>query len=92
VAYPHRYASIPQNPVSDPELDGAGQRVVTVILAVLSGAGLTGAAVIHAARCVRAAVHGFAALQSAGGFQLTEGLDESYDLLIRLISPLASAQ
>jgi AcrR family transcriptional regulator len=90
VAYPHRYAAIPQHPVSDPELDAAGQRVLALILAVLSGSGLTGPDLIHAARCVRAAVHGFAALQAAGGFQLAEGLDESYDLLIRLISPLAT--
>jgi AcrR family transcriptional regulator len=90
VAYPHRYAAIPQHPVSDAELDAAGQRVLTVILAVLGGAGLTGADAIHAARCVRAAMHGFAALQAAGAFQLAEGLDESYDLLIHLISPVAS--
>jgi AcrR family transcriptional regulator len=89
VAYPHRYAAIPQQPVTDPELAAAGQRVLTVILAVLSGSGLTGADVIHAARCIRAAVHGFAALQAAGAFQLAEDLDASYDVLIRMISPLA---
>lgn len=104
MAYPHRYAAIPQHPVSDPELAAAGERVLAVILAVLSGSGLSGsgltgsglsgsgpagAAVIHAARCVRAAAHGFAALQAVGAFELAEDLDASYDLLIRTISPLA---
>jgi hypothetical protein len=37
-------------------------------------------------------MHGFAALQAAGAFQLAEGMDESYDLLIRLLSPLAGGE
>jgi hypothetical protein len=88
MAYPHRYAAIPQHPVSDPELTAAGDRVLAAILAVLGGAGLTGADRIHSARCVRAAVHGFAVLQATGAFQLADNLDDSYNLLITLLTPL----
>ena len=84
--FPNRYAALPQHPVTDPDLSAAGGRIVEVILAVLRGYGLDGAAAIHAARCVRAAAHGFAALQTSGAFQLAENLDTSYDRLIHMIT------
>jgi AcrR family transcriptional regulator len=84
--YPNRYASLPQHPVPDPDLAAAGARVLEVILAVLAGYGIEGSAAVHAARCVRAAAHGFAALQTAGGFQLADDLDISYALLIRMLT------
>jgi hypothetical protein len=64
----------------------AGGRLLDVIFAVLRGYGLEGAELVHAARCVRSAAHGFAVLQAAGGFGLPEDLDSSYDLLIRMIT------
>jgi AcrR family transcriptional regulator len=87
LAYPNRYAALPQQPVSDPALAAAGTRGVEVILAVLRGYGLADHDAIHAARAVRAAAHGFASLQTAGAFQLAEDLDTSYD---RLIGTLAA--
>lgn len=84
--HPNRYAALPQHPVPDPELAAAGDRVLQVILAVLRGYGLEGSAAIHAARSVRAAAHGFAALQTAGGFQLAEDPDTSYERLIDLLA------
>lgn len=86
IEFPNRYTALPQNPVTDPDLAAAGGRVLELILAVLRGYGLDGPALIHGARCVRAAAHGFAALQSAGGFQLAEDLDASYDQLIGMVA------
>lgn len=83
--HPNRYAALPQHPVSDPDLAAAGGRVLQVILAVLDGYGLSGSEAIHVARSVRAAAHGFAALQTAGGFQLAEDPDASYGRLIDLL-------
>src|SRR6266536_2992312 len=79
---PNRYAALPQQPVADPVLASAGTRV----LAVLRAYGLEDSEAIHAARSVRAAAHGFAALQSAGAFQLAEDLDTSYDRLIQMVT------
>jgi AcrR family transcriptional regulator len=85
VAHPHRYAALPQQPRPEPALAAAGSRAVEVILAVLRGYGLEGSAAIHATRCIRAALHGFAALEISGGFQLAEDLDESHRLLVDLV-------
>jgi AcrR family transcriptional regulator len=82
--HPRRYLALPQAPL--PALAAAGDRLVGVILAVLRGYGLEGSAAIHATRCLRAAVHGFTVLESAGGFQLAEDVDESFDQLIAMIT------
>lgn len=82
VTHPNRYAALPQQPRSDPALAAAGNRLVEVIMAVLSGYGLEGSAAIHATRCLRAAAHGFASLEISGGFQLAEDLGQSHRLLV----------
>jgi AcrR family transcriptional regulator len=86
VAHPNRYTSLPQQPRPEPELTEAGNRVIEVIFAVLRGYGLEGSAVIHATRCLRAAMHGFASLQISGGFRLAEDIDESHRLLVSLVA------
>jgi AcrR family transcriptional regulator len=86
LAYPNRYAALPQHPAPDPGLAAAGTRLVEVILAVLRGYGLEGPDAIHATRAIRAAAHGFASLQIAGAFQLAEDLDTSYDRLIDVLT------
>jgi AcrR family transcriptional regulator len=86
LAYPNRYAALPQQPGPDPGLAAAGTRVIEVILAVLRGYGIEGHDAIHAVRAVRAAAHGFASLQAAGAFQLAEDLDTSYDRLIDMLT------
>lgn len=84
--HPNRYAAFPQAPSSDPELAAAARRLLDVVLAVLRGYGLEGSAAIHAARCFRATAHGFASLQTAGGFGLPEDLDATYDHLIDMLA------
>ncbi|WP_371630871.1 WHG domain-containing protein [Streptomyces sp. NBC_00341] len=87
--HPHRYAALLQNP--EPGTAEAGGRLLGIILAALRSYGLTDSAAIHMARCLRAAVHGFAVLETGGAFGLSESLDESYDLLIRIVTAGAHA-
>jgi AcrR family transcriptional regulator len=83
VSHPHRYAMVIQAP--HPGLLEAGERLLGIMLAALRGYGLTGSDGIHAVRCLRAAVHGFAVLETSGAFGMPEKLDDSYDLLKRMI-------
>lgn len=89
VAYAYRtYAR--EHPGSYQALQFAGQtpegsRLVDVVLAVLRGYGLEGDDAIHATRIVRAALHGFAGLESGGGFQIPLELDETFARLISVL-------
>jgi AcrR family transcriptional regulator len=67
---------------SDPELNRASDEVVNVCLAVLRGYGLDRRAALHALRGLRSAVHGFATLETAGGFGIPLSIDESFAWLI----------
>jgi len=84
--HPQRYALMPLQPLGDPFLRAAGERMLAVTLAVLRGYDLTGAAAIHAARRLRATLHGFASLEAAGGFGLPEDLDESFGSLVAMVT------
>ncbi|MFC7730220.1 TetR/AcrR family transcriptional regulator [Actinomadura keratinilytica] len=83
--HPSRYAAMSQQPLTDPHMALAGERLLEVVLAVLRGYGLDGPDLIHAARCLRSAVHGFAVLETMGAFGLPEDLETSYDLLVRMV-------
>lgn len=85
VEHPRRYAAVPVQPLGDPRLQPAGDRLLGIILAVLRGYGLHGSAAIHAARALRSATHGFAIIEAAGGFGLPEDLDASYEHLTGMI-------
>jgi hypothetical protein len=82
VAHPNRYAALPQAVPDDPDLIASAERMLTAVLALLRGYHLTSAGAVHAARCFRAAAHGFASLQAAGGFGLPHDLDASYAQLV----------
>jgi AcrR family transcriptional regulator len=82
--HPARYAIVPLDPLSDPALEAAATRQLNVFVAVLRAYGLTGAAAIHAIRCLRAVAHGFTSLEVGGGFGLSEDVDQTYDQLIRM--------
>ncbi len=85
VAHPCRYAMLPQSPRATPEWDTAGRRLMDTIFAVLSGCGVSGTDAVHLTRCIRAAGHGFATLESQGGFQLAEDIDASFATLTRMV-------
>ncbi|MDF5755294.1 TetR/AcrR family transcriptional regulator [Spongiactinospora sp. TRM90649] len=82
IKHPGRYAALDQRPL--PSTAEVADRLLGVLMAALRSYGLTGSAAVHAARCLRAAAHGFAVLETAGGFGLPENLDASYDLLITM--------
>ena len=66
----------------DPDLEAAQRDVVEIVLAVLEGYGLAGAAAIHTARGLRSVIHGFATLEAAGGFGIPLDIDTSFQQLI----------
>ena len=86
LAHPNRLPFMAPAPdASDPEVGAAAAQAVQVAYDVLAAYGLTGSAAVHATRCVRAAVHGFVALEVAGGFGLPEDVDRTFDLLVNMI-------
>ena len=53
-----------------------------MLTAALSGLGREGDDAVHAIRALRSAVHGFAAIEAAGGFALAVDRDASFEYLI----------
>jgi AcrR family transcriptional regulator len=63
----------------------AGERVVRTVVAVLAAYRIKGDEAIHATRAIRAALHGFVALEAGGGFGMRQDVDESFDYLVDLL-------
>lgn len=85
--HPGTYAAVQRPPdPDDPEATRASSRLVDVVLAVLRGYALEGEDAIHGARIVRAALHGFVALEADDGFGLPLDLDESFMRLVRTLN------
>ncbi len=72
----------PRRDDSDPAVSQAAAETLDVVITVLGSYGLQGAEAIHAARGLRAAIHGFATLEASGGFGLPVATDESFQWLI----------
>jgi AcrR family transcriptional regulator len=70
----------------DVELVAAAEALLRPVFAVLEGFGLEGDAIVHAARGLRSAMHGFAELERLGGFGIPVGLDASYGWMIAALS------
>jgi AcrR family transcriptional regulator len=86
-AHPGRYAATVAAPApGDTEHEKAAADAVDVLTSVLGASGLEGDDVIHAARALRSAVHGFAALESSGGFALAVDPDESFRRLVAAVA------
>jgi AcrR family transcriptional regulator len=69
-------------PRNDPAVEAAAGQVVETCLSVLSGYQLDRREGLHAIRAMRSAVHGFAALETAGGFGIPLDVDKSFDWLV----------
>jgi AcrR family transcriptional regulator len=79
-------------PKNDPAVEAAAGHIVETLLSVLSGYGLDRREGIHAIRAMRSAVHGFAALEIAGGFGIPLDVDKSFDWLVSsLLKGLSSS-
>ena len=81
--HPGLYAATvrPAGP-AEPALAAAQTEVTTVVVQALAAYNLTGEAALHAVRALRSLVHGFATLESAGGFGLPLDLDTSFHLMV----------
>jgi len=62
----------------------AAGRLVEVVVSVLRGYALEGDEALHATRALRSSLHGFVALESAGGFGLPLDLDDSFERLVAM--------
>jgi len=73
-------------------MEAAASNIVETILSVLSGYGLERREGLHAIRALRSTVHGFAALEIAGGFGIPLDVDKSFDWLVSaLLAGLSAA-
>ena len=81
--HPGLYAATQHAPASDDiELQKAAQAAIDVLLKVLSAYNLQAEDALHAIRLLRSTIHGFTALEIAGGFELPLELDETFRRLI----------
>lgn len=80
--HPELYALSARARPDDPEFDAASWSAVEPLLVILEGYDIAGEEAIHAARALRAAIHGFVSLEIAGGFALDVAVDESFDWLV----------
>lgn len=84
--HPGTYAATQRGAeLDDPEAAAAAAQVVDVVLAVLRGYGLEQDDAIHAARIVRAALHGFVSLEADDGFRIPLDLDETFARLLAVL-------
>ncbi len=86
LAHPGRYAASVLAPApGDGEHIEVATQAFEVISAALAGYRLEGTALIHAVRMWRAACHGMATLESAGGFGLPESVDVTFGHLVNAL-------
>src|SRR3984893_11070847 len=79
-------------PKNDPAMEAAASNIVETILSVLSGYGLERREGLHAIRALRSTVHGFAALEIAGGFGIPVDFDKSFECFVSaLLAGLSAA-
>lgn len=80
---PGLYAATVRAPAPDDEEHTAvSQAALDVVVAVMRSYGIEGPDAVHAIRMLRSALHGFAAMEAAGGFGMPEDVDESYRRMV----------
>jgi AcrR family transcriptional regulator len=90
--HPGRYEATVRAPDPDDEAHlAASDHVLDIVLAVLRGYELEGDDAVDAARMLRSALHGFAALEAAGGFGLPRDIDRSFDQMVRALEAALGA-
>jgi AcrR family transcriptional regulator len=83
-AHPGRYAAtIRAAGRGDQEINTLAEALIGILLQALAAYNLGEDDALHAIRGLRSVVHGFAALEAAGGFGLPLDLDESFERLLR---------
>ncbi len=83
-AHPGLYVSMIYAPKpGDSAVERAAERVVHVLYLLVGEYASTDEDAIHAVRGLRSIIHGFASLESAGGFALPYNCDESFRRLVQ---------
>lgn len=78
---------------AEPTLTALAQELVQILLLVFASFGLAGEAAQHAMRGYRAVLHGFTALEAAGGYRLPLSKDESfYNLVMTYLAGLTASR
>lgn len=84
-AHPGMYAFIQAARPGDHEWGKRSERVLAPLFAALGGMGLEGDRMIHAARTVRSALHGFVILENGDGFGLAQQVDVTFTEMIETL-------
>ncbi|HET6876771.1 MAG TPA: WHG domain-containing protein [Jatrophihabitans sp.] len=88
-SHPGRYlATIRAPEPDDADLVAAAEAILHTVYAVLAAYGLAGDDAVDATRALRAALHGFASLEGAGGFGMPQDVERSFS---RMVSGLDAA-
>jgi len=84
--HPGLYATTLRSPAKrDRRARDASARLLEAVFALLGGFGLTADAAVHAARALRAAIHGFVLLEEGGGFGLPVDAERSFEWMVNLL-------
>jgi AcrR family transcriptional regulator len=66
----------------DKELSDKAQELLQMLLLVMASVGLQGKEALHAIRGFRAVLHGFVALEAAGGYKMLLDREESFQRMV----------
>jgi AcrR family transcriptional regulator len=80
--HPGRYAATVPAGVDPDEVSRDEVELLDMVLGILAGYGLTGDDAVDAARFLRSTIHGFVALERAGGFGLPVEVDASFEAIV----------
>ena len=75
-------ASLCEAGPGDREIAATSDMLLGTVLAILAGYGIKDNDALHAARGLRAIIHGFVSLDASGGFRLRRDLEESFNRLL----------
>lgn len=90
-ANPGTYSTTLRVPLAnDREAIIEAERTVETIYSALEGFGLSGTQLVDATRMLRSTLHGFVALEAAGGFGLPRDIDRSFDVAIAALESAIS--
>jgi AcrR family transcriptional regulator len=82
-SHPGRYAATLRAPSpADDAHTQASDAVLAIVFRVLADYGLAGDDAVDATRALRAALHGFVALEASGGFGMPQDVDRSFKRLV----------
>jgi hypothetical protein len=90
--HPGSYAATLRAPSSDDqESAAAAKQLLDVVYAILEGYGIEGDEAVDATRTLRALLHGYVALEAAGGFGMARDVRESFDRAIEAFDATLTA-